>query len=248
MHYETLVSDTACFITLTYGENYDHKTGEYLYGKEPDHSPSGLFTLNPKHLTDFWKRLRKKVNQDYPGTKLRYYAVGEYGSKYARPHYHAILFNLPVNMMCRSMSLAKNIWQHGEVEIAQANVATMAYVAGYLNKESIVFENDDRYPEFSRMSNKLGISYLTDAVLNMHHDRAELSAMHPGGFRIPLPRYYKNIIWEPEELKEINHELELATQVDWETFANTDFRLIVERTKMKQYQHTRKLLETRKTF
>lgn len=60
----------ALFVTLT----YDQK-----------HCPE---KLDKRHLQLFLKRLRKH----YPAGQIRYYAVGEYGSKMGRPHYHLILF------------------------------------------------------------------------------------------------------------------------------------------------------------
>ena len=64
------------FITLTYDN--DHL---------PQHN-----TLIKKDFQDFMKRLRKhkKANTSNP---IRYYQCGEYGEKFGRPHYHAILFN-----------------------------------------------------------------------------------------------------------------------------------------------------------
>jgi len=62
------------FLTLTYDD-------VHLPGDQ---------SLQPKHLTDFFKRLRKKV--EYP---IRYYAVGEYGEETERPHYHIALFGHP---------------------------------------------------------------------------------------------------------------------------------------------------------
>ena len=47
-------------------------------------------SLKTEHLTNFFKRLRYKV--DYP---IRYYAVGEYGEETERPHYHVALFGHP---------------------------------------------------------------------------------------------------------------------------------------------------------
>lgn len=59
-----------CFITLTYKE-----------------TPKGG-TLKKTHLQKFFKRLRKSI---YP-KKISYYACGEYGDKFDRPHYHAVIF------------------------------------------------------------------------------------------------------------------------------------------------------------
>lgn len=62
-------------------------------------------TYNPKHLPKcgifkeeiqlFFKRLRIKLDRLNISHNLRYVAVGEYGSKSKRPHYHMILWNFP---------------------------------------------------------------------------------------------------------------------------------------------------------
>ena len=70
---------TALFITLTYDD-------EHL-----SYTDNGSMCLNYKDTQLFWKRLRKAQPKGDP--KIRYFLVGEYGSKTHRPHYHAILFN-----------------------------------------------------------------------------------------------------------------------------------------------------------
>ena len=59
-----------CFMTLTYDDK---------------HLPSDG-SLDPKHLTDFIKRLRFH----YRDRSIRYFACGEYGDDSWRPHYHLV--------------------------------------------------------------------------------------------------------------------------------------------------------------
>jgi hypothetical protein len=47
-------------------------------------------TLRKDHFQKFMKRLRKAFHP----RKIRFYHCGEYGEKYNRPHYHALLFGL----------------------------------------------------------------------------------------------------------------------------------------------------------
>jgi len=68
--HESQTHEQNCFITLTYAE-----------------MPEG-HSLNKKTLQLFWKKLRKAL---YP-KKIRYFACGEYGDTFDRPHYHAIIF------------------------------------------------------------------------------------------------------------------------------------------------------------
>ena len=61
----------AFFLTLTYAESRLPENG----------------SLRSKDLQLFFKALRRRVKE-----RIRYFAVGEYGSETKRPHYHALLY------------------------------------------------------------------------------------------------------------------------------------------------------------
>lgn len=67
------------FITFTYADKYLPQKG-----------------LEKKDLQLFFKRLRSRLDYYNVEHNLRYLAVGEYGSKTHRAHYHVILWNFPV--------------------------------------------------------------------------------------------------------------------------------------------------------
>lgn len=76
--------DEAWFLTLTYNNEHARPAAD-VNGEVCD-----WLTLQKKDFQLFMKRLRKAVG----GTKLRFYACGEYGTETFRPHYHAIIFGL----------------------------------------------------------------------------------------------------------------------------------------------------------
>lgn len=80
------------FITLTYAD-------EFLPGDG----------VNKKHLQNFIKRFRENWCRMYNVDRLdlRYFAVSEYGSKYGRPHYHLLLWNVPNDMCNESPMMSK---------------------------------------------------------------------------------------------------------------------------------------------
>lgn len=224
LYHQALYSDSACFMTLTYGKNIEEGWGE-----DPPTSFNGIYTLKKRDFQLFMKKLRKKSN-----SKISYYAVGEYGTINYRPHYHAIVFNLDRHLLVNSLRVARTIWKKGNVDIARCNLASISYVVGYLLKG--VWEpqtdDDDRLPEFSLMSKKLGSQYLTDNIYHYHLDRMETSVMHPSGFRIALPRYYKDQIFSVEEKAELYSLNQEINQMDWQEFVNIDYeykRKIIER-------------------
>lgn len=111
------------FITLTY-----HDTNIPKYG-----------SLDYSHLVKFWKRLRKQIGE------LRYYAVGEYGDKTLRPHYHACIFGHAFiedriitkqspHLLWTSPTLER-IWGLGNVTVGALNFQTARYTASYVTKK-----------------------------------------------------------------------------------------------------------------
>lgn len=180
---EDKVSTSAYFVTLT----YDSRTLPI--------TPKGFKTLRKKDYQKFMKRLRKRCSK-----KLRYYAVGEYGSKRKRPHYHAIIFNVD------DYEDIHKAWQLGDVHIGNVSGASTAYTLKYIDKEKRVPEhkNDDRVPEFSLMSKGLGKNYFESENMVRYH-KDDLSRMYcvlPDGIKVAMPKYFREKIYDEQERTE----------------------------------------------
>jgi hypothetical protein len=140
------------------------------------------YSVNKVDLQLFFKRLRKRFGQ------FRYFAVGEYGAKFGRPHYHAILFGFPSS---RRADVEKS-WAHGFVDVKMFTPANARYVAKYATK--LVFTSDGiRSPQFTLMSRRpgIGLKYLID-----HKNRLLFDfGVRQKGKLVPLPRYYASKIY-----------------------------------------------------
>lgn len=171
------------FLTLTYAED-----------KIPV-SENGLMTLYKKDYQDFMKRLRWNLD----GLKIRYYACGEYGTKTYRPHYHAVVFGLPKDFSIRELDQA---WQNGITTVSPGNIKRHAYVSKYITKgkwnTQRFGEYDDRLPEFSLMSKGLGKSFLTERM-KRHIRENETTQVMINGYPHPLPRYFREKVYEDKQ-------------------------------------------------
>lgn len=188
---EAYVSTSVSFWTFTYDDI-----------SVPVVEETGELTLEKKHFQDFMKRLRWNISQDYiQPPKLKYYACGEYGPKTHRPHYHAIIFNLPKDYNFNEQKIDQ-IWDKGKTEVHPANDNRFAYVAKYCQKE--IFRKWDkdkelRQREFSLMSKGIGKDFLTDKMIN--HIRTHKKGFVEGqGYKTPLPRYYRERIYKEKKL------------------------------------------------
>lgn len=131
-------SIAAHFVTLTYDT------------RSVPITTNGFMTLSKADLQKFFKRLRKLVPED---VKVKYYAVGEYGGRTSRPHYHLILFNVSdVALIQRAWSLDNRVI--GQCHFGQVTGASVGYTLKYMMKEPRIplHRNDDRLKEFSLMS------------------------------------------------------------------------------------------------
>lgn len=131
----------SCFLTLTYNDS-----------NLVDRS------LHPEHLTSFWKRLRYYVKQRYGSSyKIKYFSCGEYGDKFGRPHYHAIIFGLDET----DNDIILKAWTYGFIYNAKVTDASIKYVAGYalkkLGKDKDRFKRSKKWPEFIRASQGIGV-------------------------------------------------------------------------------------------
>lgn len=118
-------------------------------------------TLVVAHLQLFWKRLRKRLPK---GSRISYYAVGEYGETTNRPHYHAIIYGLSfsdveyLHVGASSFPyhpLVSESWKLGMIHIGTVTTDSISYVAGYVTKKIVgkdskeVYDGTNRIPPFS---------------------------------------------------------------------------------------------------
>lgn len=217
--HELKSSHSVTFLTLTY-ENYKI-------------TPNGLPTLDKRDYQLFLKKLRKSLKPKYYAVKyknqmptIKYYACGEYGKQTQRPHYHAIMFNLPHNLL-RDPRPIQDTWNHGHIDFGDGNLATMRYVTKYLlkNRYEKLGEHDDRLPEFSLMSKGLGKAYLTPKIIAWHKNRLESSIPLESGEYTSMPRYYREKIFNTAEKMAINRHAEYTREIDFNNLFNNDYRL-----------------------
>lgn len=164
---------------------------------------NGFMCLSKRDVQLFFKRLRKLhstrgISASLP--PIKYYAVGEYGTKNKRPHYHIILFNA-------DRTLIQAAWEHGAVYYGQVSGASIGYTLKYMMKKGSVpaHRNDDRLPEFALMSKGLGESYLTPAMRRWHIKDLDnrMYIVTTDGKKVSMPRYYKDKIYNEQQRKRI---------------------------------------------
>lgn len=172
------ISGASFFVTLTYSD--------------PPMSSKGYMTLNKVCTQLFFKRLRKNT----PRTKWKYYLVGEYGTQNWRPHYHIILFADTHYSKDQLLVQLYKAWDKGLIDVGTVTGASVAYTLKYVQKPTRVpvHKNDDRLPEFSLMSKGLGSHFLTDNIKDYYERNLETNYLIQDGFKIAMPRYYRERI------------------------------------------------------
>jgi hypothetical protein len=164
-------------------------------------------TLDKSDVQKYNKRLRKN------SPNLRYFFVGEYGSKRYRPHYHGIVFNARKEDIFNAWTVNDNPF--GTVHIGGVSGASIAYTLKYIMKPSRIpiHKNDDRVPEFRMMSKGLGDNYLTPQMIKYHKkDILKVFTTIEDGIKIPLPRFYRDKIFTDQEKATQNFLLKLKFQ------------------------------------
>jgi len=198
---EVRVSKNSMFLTITYAENH------ITYTKD------GEATLVKKDHQDFIKRLRHAISQlppsilhDWPS--LRFFMCGEYGDKGDRPHYHYLLYNLPPQIDFHRLL---KIWGKGRIEIKPITDGRIHYVTKYTIRPWEK-DNETKVKPFNSMSKNPGIghNYINRAARFHKENETYMGVIN--GQKQPIPRYYKDRIFTPEEKESINESAILAEE------------------------------------
>jgi hypothetical protein len=172
----------AVFLTLTYDNQ--------ILGKDMQNE-----SISPEILQAYWKEIRNELRN--MGTckqlgvphnqKIKYFACGEYGGQFGRPHYHAIVYGLGV----RHKEFLSSLWGYGFVTAGTVTLTRCRYVASYvIDKVSGVRAKEmygDRTPPFVRVSQGLGRKWCEEHASQLRRDMY----ISEKGNHVQIPRYYR---------------------------------------------------------
>lgn len=162
LRYEMTQWQDGSFVTLTYDDEHLPADGRLRYSD----------------VQLFLKRVRKDISPK----KIKFFAVGEYGETFGRPHYHLIVFGLDM------LYDFKSRWPHGFVKAGSVTPASIGYVSGYCTK-------GDRFGKpFIRCSQGLGLEYFK----SKQDDFLSFGLKVDNHFH-KMPRYFLDKV--PEDLK-----------------------------------------------
>lgn len=174
--------------------------------------------LRKEHVQNFLKRLRyykgvRSKRED--GNDLKYFAVGEYGGRFRRPHYHMLLFNAKLELIIgeqHAKMVKRGIlkldgatpfkceaWKAGNITVGIMTNASVGYTCKYMLKDwKPMHRNDDREPQFRLMSKGLGANYLTPKMIAWHKADLvnRLYVNIDAGKKCSMPRYYKEKLFK----------------------------------------------------
>lgn len=194
---ELRVATTAMFLTLTYSDE-ELPLSEVFDVESESFKP----TLVKSDCQNFLKRLRKK-NEEFTNETIRYYLVGEYGTKTARPHYHAIMFNV-----CEeAKELLTQIWGKGHVHLGSVTPAAIHYTTKYVINRVGDYENQEKpFALISNRSGGLGVNYVS--THGKWHREAERDFTQVNGIIARIPRFLREKIFSKLErqLMKINFD------------------------------------------
>lgn len=245
--HEASLYDDNCFITLTYND---------------DHLPEGG-SLCVDHFQKFMKRLRKK----FSGQTIRFFHCGEYGDKYGRPHYHAILFNIdfPDKVFLQkrgdntlfTSDILNSLWPFGFSSIGAVTFESAAYCARYIMKKitgdlsKLHYSDIDyatgeiihtRKPEYTTMSRRPGIA--SGWFEQFHGDVYPKDFVTVRGKKMTPPKFYDSMfeLVDPKGLQKIKHDRKMKAAKHSEN--NTPERLAIrKKVKLSQIKSLKRDLE-----
>lgn len=194
------------------GLTYDKKSIKYYDG-------SIYPTLDKKDLINYMRYLRR-----YCKLSMKYFAVGEYGSKSDRPHYHAIILSDRII----DKNIIKENWKYGMVDIGVVEPASINYVLKYVTKS--IYERNRlekfRQNPFMICSKGIGLDYAIDNFRQINSNKRLIVK----GNDVGIPRYYvkKGLLSNidkseiKKKIEEDRYERYVESGLEWTEFCRKE--------------------------
>lgn len=190
-------------------------------------------SISKRDLQLFFKSLRKVIP-----VPVRYFAVGEYGEQFSRPHYHVCLFGYdfpnkkpwrktPKGSLVYVDETLSKAWPHGWANIGELNANSAGYTARYSLKK---ISGDAEQMHYTREFNGTEINVTPEFQLSSKRPAIGLRWIEQywpevarndfvilNGKEAPVPRYYADWIkkHQPEAYEKM-HAKRLAHYKDME--------------------------------
>lgn len=199
------------FVTFTYSDDClpfasrtDFHGNSYYYA-----------CVSKRDVQNFFKRFRVyfERKEKRPLENFKYFLVSEYTPLRRRPHYHALLFNIPgysANDEISVKTLQKKIseiWNNGGIDLSVTTNGRIAYVTNYL------FGLED-LPQgyikpFRLMSKRPPIGYnFLERLEVIKWQKDNLYNFYPSNqYKLKLPRYYRDKIFSEEDKIKMTEEM-----------------------------------------
>lgn len=254
--HETSLYKDCCFITLTYAPEHLPVTNLLDWKDLHDRgkiiergSDVGCPTLLPRDVQLFMKRLRRHLEyipkkhsddvRDHVLQPIRFFAVGEYGGKTKRPHYHIMIFGWKPSdqifhqerdgyFINRSAQIEK-LWPFGFSTVTDVGFGIARYCARYVTKKFDRLTDEDDVlsscicPEFTLQSvakGGIGSPWLSLYAENLRYGFVTCRTGKYQVSKFAIPRYYLN------RLRTINKSLWLDLRdqrIDFAKSHNRDY-------------------------
>lgn len=212
--HEASQHEKCCFLTLTYNDD-NVPTTDWNDIRSPvkqfDVGIGSLpeLTLRPRDVQLFMKRLRRRLEYHYGIKGIRFFAVGEYGGRTHRPHYHVLIFGWsPADLIYHKMHkghvvyrspLIEDLWPLGFSSVSDVSPFVAKYAARYVTKKFARLRDSDcdcLVPEFTLQSvRRGGIGSTWFDKYGEHACRVGFCTLRCSASRISkhsIPKYYWN--------------------------------------------------------
>lgn len=155
------------FVTLTYDDFFVPNDGVQVHDLQ-------------KHF----KRLRKRLDS------VRYFAIGEYGTKTNRPHYHYLLFTNDDVTYHDLITYIHESWNFGFISCKVLTTGRIIYCITYLQAQH---HPEGKNKPFCVMSKRpaLGSQILNDETFVSNIIKNDFNFVLSHGYKMHVPRYYK---------------------------------------------------------
>lgn len=220
------------FLTLTYDTEHLHYKDNQI-----------LASLDKEGLKAWLNNLKTQIRQmktlpEGCRKKFAYYAIGEYGGIFKRPHYHILILGLDWHDFKK---FYQKTWHNGNIESKPIATAQIKYVLNYSMKNingkmaMEIYDNRGVERTFRLVSKGYGADYIKSKAEELNRT----GYITEGGRKCNVPTYYKNMYlrYDAESIQSREAEkLEILSQKRQRANANA-------RTLEEQAEHERKTIQ-----